>query len=106
MPPLPRFDRILKSVLKQFKKNKYKTFALHPNLCPSIHTNQQTWNNANLLKKSSQNGLSSMKVHGPLGQLHRPDHKWGTHGSLRYDCAKVDHNHLKKNIWTNANQDS
>src|SRR3954471_4054936 len=66
MPPLPRFDRILKSVLKQFKKKskKYKTFALHPNLCPSNHTNQQTWNNANLLKKSSQNGLSSMKVHG------------------------------------------
>src|ERR1043165_3483840 len=66
MPPLPRFDRILKSVFKQFKKNqkKYKTFALHPNLCPSNHTNQQTWNNANLLKKSSQNGLSSMKVHG------------------------------------------
>src|SRR3954468_7502517 len=61
--PLPRFDCILKSVLKQFKK-KYKTFALHPNLCPSNHTNQQTWNNANLLKKSSQNGLSSMKVHG------------------------------------------
>src|SRR3954463_9229679 len=64
--PLPRFDRILKSVLKQFKKKskKYKTFALHPNLCPSNHKNQQTWNNANLLKKSSQNGLSSMKVHG------------------------------------------
>ena len=66
MPPLPRFDRIWKSVLKQFKKKskKYKTFALHPNLCPSNHTNQQTWNNANLLKKSSQNGLSSMKAHG------------------------------------------
>src|SRR3954470_24663922 len=64
--PLPRFDRILKSVLKQFKKKskKYKTVALHPNLCPSNHTNQQTWNNENLLKKSSQNGLSSMKVHG------------------------------------------
>src|SRR5437764_4178542 len=65
-PPLPCCDRILKSVLKQFKKKskKYKTFALHPNLCPSNHTNQQTWNNANLLKKSSENGLSSMKVHG------------------------------------------
>src|SRR3954465_5413372 len=66
MPPLPRFDHILKSVLKQFKKKskKCKTFPVHPNLCPSNHTNQQTWNNANLLKKSSQNGLSSMKVHG------------------------------------------
>ena len=37
---------------------------LHPNLFPNNHTNQQTWNNANHLKKSSQNGLSSMKVHG------------------------------------------
>jgi predicted DNA-binding protein (MmcQ/YjbR family) len=65
MPPLPRFDRIWKSVLKQFKKKskKCKTFALHPNFCPSNHTNKQTWNNANRLKKSSQNELSSMKFH-------------------------------------------
>jgi hypothetical protein len=36
---------------------------LHPNLCLSNHTKQQTWNKANILKKSFQNELSSMKIH-------------------------------------------
>ena len=59
-PVLTAFWNRFKQCKQESKK--CKTFTLHPNLCPSNHTNQQTWNNANLLKKSSQNELSSMKV--------------------------------------------
>ena len=59
---------ISSEIYKEFCKIPHLAITGHaplpPNLCPSNHTNQQTWNKANLLKKSSQNGLSSMKVHG------------------------------------------
>src|SRR3954468_13047017 len=97
MPPLPRFDRILKSVLKQFKKiKKYKTFALHSNLCPSNHTNQQTWNNANLLKKSSQNELSSINALTPHTHphMHRHKHKKKTHTNPNTDTLTHEDTHM------------
>src|SRR3954470_16365872 len=62
--PCPRFDHFLKSTkIIQKKSKKCKTFALHPNLCPSNRTKEQTWNTTNILKKSFQNELSSLKIH-------------------------------------------
>src|SRR3954467_7585361 len=59
-PFLPLFE-IDKNNSKKIKK--CKTFALHPNLCPSNRSKEQTWNKTNILKKSFQNELSSMKIH-------------------------------------------
>ena len=60
----PRFDHFLKSTKLIQKKSKIgKSFTVHHNLCLSNHIKQQTWNKANILKKSFQNELWSMKIH-------------------------------------------